>query len=44
MTTETMPAPSVTRWLSVPRFTPYLTEASGNERHALRSYAWNRTP
>ena len=32
----------ITRWISPPRFGPYLLEASGNARNAMRLYNWNR--
>lgn len=40
--TTTATAPHITRWISQPRFAPYLVEAAGNVRSAVRLYDWNR--
>ncbi|MFC6509849.1 Abi family protein [Promicromonospora citrea] len=42
MTTAAAAPPSITRWISPPRFAPYALEAAGNVRHAVRLYDWNR--
>jgi hypothetical protein len=42
VTTIAATAPQITRWISPPRFAPYLHEASGNVRAGVRLYDWNR--
>jgi hypothetical protein len=33
--------PQATRWITTPRFTPYLEEAAGDHDHAVALYVWN---
>ncbi|MFI6424606.1 hypothetical protein [Promicromonospora sp. NPDC050880] len=42
MTTAAVAPLSITRWISPARFAPYERAASGNVRHAVRLYDWNR--